>query len=77
MPLLTELENLSCFVLQRFRADGAAGNTARDAISKPVRNDFPKMPSVMGLEFLWKWVCYIYIAPTALGFSSKPTPWKI
>jgi hypothetical protein len=25
----------------------------------------------MGLEYHWEWVFYKYIAPTALGFTSK------
>ena len=35
------------------------------------------MPPRMGLEFLWEWVFYKYIAPTALGFASKFTLRKI
>jgi hypothetical protein len=28
----------------------------------------------MGLEFLWEWVIYKHVAPTALGFNSKFPP---
>jgi hypothetical protein len=34
-------------------------------------NDFPNMPPLMGLEFLWERIFYKYVAPTALGFASK------
>jgi hypothetical protein len=29
------------------------------------------MPPRMGLEYLWEWLFYKYVAPTALGFTSK------
>jgi hypothetical protein len=32
------------------------------------------MPAAMGLKFLLVWVFYKYIAPTALGSTSKLTP---
>jgi hypothetical protein len=35
-------------------------------------NAFTKMPLLTELEFLWERVFYKYIAPTALGFTSKP-----
>jgi hypothetical protein len=40
-------------------------------------NDFPNIPTLMGLGFLLGWVIYKYIAPTALGFNSKLRRWKI
>jgi hypothetical protein len=33
----------------------------------------PKMPLLTELEFLWEWVFYRDVAPTALGFASKFT----
>jgi hypothetical protein len=32
-------------------------------------NGFMKMPLLTELEFLWEWVFYKYIAPTAPGFT--------
>jgi hypothetical protein len=51
-------------------------NAARDAFSKPARMDFPNMPPLAGLEYRWEWLFYKYVAPTALGFTSKFPPEK-
>jgi hypothetical protein len=48
-----------------------------DTFSKPARHDFPNMPLLTELKFLWEQVFYKYIAPTALDITSELTPWKI
>ncbi|HWY32893.1 MAG TPA: hypothetical protein VNX46_19160 [Candidatus Acidoferrum sp.] len=52
------------------KQDGVTRRTMR----KLARNDFPNMPPLMGLVFLWERVFYNDIAMTALGFTSKLAP---
>jgi len=51
MPLLTELKNLFCFALQRYRADGAADNKLNSA--QPVFVNFdlsqPSLKAIVGI----------------------------
>jgi hypothetical protein len=65
------------FVEQNKNDSSAPSGAASSVHGQHVRaNDFPKMPLLTELGFLWGWVFYKYVAPTALGFASKFTAGK-